>query len=173
MDKVVILYQSRYGSTKKYAQWLQEKLGCTMMETKSAKLQDVMQYDTIILGGGIYVNTVAGISFLRKHIEKLKNKRILVFAVGAAPKSEEYIQAVEHQNLKGLLQGIPFYYCRGEWNEEVLNLKDKTMINMFKKMLAKKDLSSLPTYEVEMIDSLTEQKDWTDPSYLEPIIESL
>jgi len=36
MEKIVIMYQSKYGATKKYAQWLSEELGCDLMETKNA-----------------------------------------------------------------------------------------------------------------------------------------
>ena len=32
----IILYQSKYGATKKYAQWLSEKTGFPCVETKQA-----------------------------------------------------------------------------------------------------------------------------------------
>ena len=36
----IILYQSKYGATKKYAQWLSEKTGFPCVETKQARLSD-------------------------------------------------------------------------------------------------------------------------------------
>ena len=54
MSKGIILYQSKYGATKKYAQWLQEETGFDWLETKSANWQQLCEYDTIILGGGVY-----------------------------------------------------------------------------------------------------------------------
>ena len=42
----IILYQSKYGATKKYAQWLSEKTGFPCVETKQARLSDVREYDT-------------------------------------------------------------------------------------------------------------------------------
>ena len=50
--KGIILYTSKYGTTKRYADWLAEATGFDCVETKNAKIKDVMQYDTIILGGG-------------------------------------------------------------------------------------------------------------------------
>ena len=37
----VILYQSKYGSTKKYVQWLSEETGFPCNAIKQAKLSDV------------------------------------------------------------------------------------------------------------------------------------
>ena len=34
MGKGIILYQSKYGATKKYAEWLQDKTGYDCVETK-------------------------------------------------------------------------------------------------------------------------------------------
>lgn len=89
--KGIIIYQSKYGATKKYAQWLSEKKGFPCVETKRARLSDVREYDTILLGGGIYASGIAGLSFLKKNIKELQGKKILVFCVGASPYGEKHI----------------------------------------------------------------------------------
>ena len=38
MSRGIILYQSKYGATKKYVDWLVEKLGYDYAETKNSKL---------------------------------------------------------------------------------------------------------------------------------------
>ena len=43
------------GSAKKYTQWLQEDTGFDCMETKSANVKSLQEYDTIILGGGVFL----------------------------------------------------------------------------------------------------------------------
>ena len=35
----IILYQSKYGAAKKYADWLSEELGFPCMETKKARVR--------------------------------------------------------------------------------------------------------------------------------------
>ena len=50
MGKGIILYQSKYGATKKYARWLQEMTGFECIETKTANLQRLREFDKIILG---------------------------------------------------------------------------------------------------------------------------
>ncbi|WP_334310276.1 flavodoxin domain-containing protein, partial [Clostridioides difficile] len=49
MKSVVVIYKSKYGSTKKYAKWLSELLSCDIFETKNINIEKVMKYDTIIL----------------------------------------------------------------------------------------------------------------------------
>ena len=88
----VILYQSKYGAAKKYADWLAEETGYPCMETKKADIKEIEKYDTIILGGGIYASGIAGLSFLKRNIGKLTGKKILVFCCGASPYEESAVQ---------------------------------------------------------------------------------
>lgn len=81
MSRGIILYQSKYGATKKYVDWLVEKLGYDYVETKDAKVANLLNYDVIILGGGVYASGIAGVQFLKKNIGQLTGKKIAVFAV--------------------------------------------------------------------------------------------
>ena len=69
MSKGIILYQSKYGATKKYAEWLVEKTGYDCVETKSVKAAHLQKYDVIVLGGGVYASGIAGLHFLKKNIK--------------------------------------------------------------------------------------------------------
>ena len=46
MSKGIIIYQSKYGSTKKYVQWLQEATGFDAIEVKKAKADMMNDYHT-------------------------------------------------------------------------------------------------------------------------------
>ena len=78
----IILYKSKYGATRKYADWLSESTGFACLETDKADIGVVAEYDVIVLGGGIYASGVAGLSFLKKNIAKLKDKKLIVFCCG-------------------------------------------------------------------------------------------
>ena len=71
MKKGIILHQSKYGATKKYANWLVEETNFDCIETQNANAKDLKQYDIVILCGGIYASGIAGLSFFRKNIAKL------------------------------------------------------------------------------------------------------
>lgn len=171
MGKGIILYQSKYGATKKYAQWLQEETGFDCMETKSAKLQQLCAYDTIILGGGVYASGIAGLSFLKKNIANLTDKRILVFCVGASPYDESAIAQIRKLHFKDGLSEVPLVYCRGAWNEDAMTFKDRTLCKMLQKAVGKKDPATYEIWEKALMCAVGQKCDWTDKKYLEPIID--
>ena len=165
------MYKSKYGATKKYAEWLSEELSCDLIETKKADINKIKEYDRIILGGGIYASGISGISFLKKNYEKLKDKKIAVFAVGASPYNDEAFKILKEHNLRDSLSEIPFFYCRGSWDEDKMSWKDKTLCNMLKKFVAKKAPADYEPWEEALIQAMGSQFDWTNKENLKPIIE--
>ena len=89
---------------------------------KMADPGEVGQYDVILLFGGIYASGISGLSFLKKHINQWKDKKIAVFCVGASPWDETAFQAVKKHNMKGLLEKIPVFYGRGSLGSESYDL---------------------------------------------------
>ena len=104
MSKGIILYQSKYGSAKKYAQWLEQEIGYVLMETKKAELHQLSDFDVIVLGGGVYASGIAGLQFLKKNIGRLSGKKIAVFAVGASPYDGKAIQQIRDKDYPNALR---------------------------------------------------------------------
>ena len=170
MKKGIILYQSKYGATKKYAEWLKEATQFECMETKKADMKKVQQYDVIILGGGIYASGIAGLSFLKKNIQYLKDKKIVVFCVGASPYDEDAFAEIYKHNFKDALKDLACFYCRGAWNEEELSLTDRTLCRMLQKAVAKQDPSAYEPWQRALMCAVGQKCDWTDRKYIEPIL---
>lgn len=171
MKSCVVLYQSKYGTTKKYAEWLAEELSCDLIETKKATIEQIEKYKTIILGGGIYASGIAGISFLKKYHERLKNKKVIVFAVGASPYDEKAIAALREHNFKEEYSHIPLFYCRGAWNEAVMSWTDRLLCSLLKKAVAKKDPATYEPWETALMQAAGISFDWSYRAYLKQIVE--
>lgn len=171
MNKGIILYQSKYGATKKYVDWLIESTNFNCIETSKAKVEELQQYELIILCGGIYASGIAGLQFIRKNINKLNDKKILVFCVGASPYDETAFNEVKSRNLREDLKEIPLFYGRGAWDEESMTFKDKTLCKMLKKAIAKKDPSTYEPWMKALMSAVGEKCDWTDKKYLKPLLE--
>ena len=97
------------------------------MEIKKTDIKDLAKYDIVILAGGIYASGIAGLTFLKKHIKQMENKRIAVFCVGASPFDEQAFKQIYEHNFSGNLSNIPCFYGRGAWNEEKMSFADRTM----------------------------------------------
>ena len=169
--KGIILCRSKYGASRKYADWLSEETGFKVIDTKNADIKEVSGYDTIILGGGVYASAVAGIAFLKKNIDALRGKKIYVYCCGAAPYDDEILDIIKKKNLKDKLSGIPCFYYQGMWDLEGMNFADKAMCKMYIKMLDKKDPSTISAWERPFLEAKDKKCDWTKKEYLTPLLK--
>lgn len=169
----IILYTSKYGATKRYADWLAEETGFSCIETKKASISDIAKYDAIILGGGIYASGIAGLSFLKKNIGKLSGKKIVVFCDGASPFEEKAFQQLLDRNLTDSLSGIPCFYCRGGWDMNAMSFTDKALCKMLLKAVVKKKPEECEVWEKALLEVGDKKCDWTDKAYIVPILEAI
>ena len=164
--KPVILYRSKYGATKQYAGLLSKALGCDCMINKGITAGQLTQYDTVILGGGLYAGHIAGVDFLKKNYPLLMDKKIAVFAVGAAENNDTYFRDVRKNNLTPEMKGVPLFYCRGSWDEDKLSWPHKMMIKAMRKMVFKQETAEA----MALIDALKDPHNWVTQEQLAPIV---
>ena len=173
MENGIIIYQSKYGATEKYASWLQELTGFVCVQASKAVLHEVAQYHVIVFCGGIYASGIAGLSFLKKHIGSLNGRKIAVFCVGASPYDEHALQEIKSHNLKGELRNIPLFYGRGIWDESKMKFVDRNLCRLLQKSVAKKDPSTYEPWMKALMSAVGQSCDWTDKKYLSPLLEYL
>ena len=125
MENILIIYKSKYGAAREYAQLLGKALATVPVSIDQAKSQMITSADIIILCGGIYAASIAGLSFLKKNAALLSGKKTAVFAVGASPYDQKTLEELKKRHLSGALDGVPLFYGRGAWNEEIMTAKDK------------------------------------------------
>ena len=154
MKEGIILYQSKYGATKKYVDWLIDETKYDCNETSNAKIKEIVKYDTIILCGGIYASGIAGLSFFRKNYDILKNKKLAILCVGASPLEKQAFNEVKARNLKEDLKNIPTFYGRGTWNEEKMSFKDRTLCKLLQKTIANKDPKTYEPWMKALMDAM-------------------
>lgn len=171
MSKGIILFQSKYGATKKYAAWLQEVTGFDCIQTKRASADALQGYDVIILGGGVYASGISGFSFLKKNFEKLKKKKLGVFCVGASPYDEKAIEQIRQMHFIDELSSVPLFYFRGAWDEEAMSFGDRTLCRMLQKAVAKQDPNTYEPWQKALMCAVGQKCDWTDKSYIKPLIQ--
>ena len=58
MNKITVIYESKYGFTLRYAKWISEALSCKLLEQKNVRPKDLEETDTIIYGGGLYAGGI-------------------------------------------------------------------------------------------------------------------
>jgi menaquinone-dependent protoporphyrinogen IX oxidase len=171
MEKTIVIYQSKYGATKKYAEWLSQKLCADLVEKSKCNKELLKDYDTIIYGGGIYATGIAGFSFVKKCYESIKDKKVIIFTVGASPYEETAAAELRKRNFTEEMDTVPCFYCRGAFDESVMTVKDRLLIGLLKKAVGKKDPSKYELWEKALMASIGEAADWTSQEYLTQIID--
>ena len=104
MKNGTIIYQSKYGSAKKYAEWPGQMTGFRCVEISEASRREVAAYQSVVLCGGIYASGIAGLPFLKKNMEQPKDKKTAVLCAGASPCDEKAFAEIKARNLTGNLR---------------------------------------------------------------------
>jgi menaquinone-dependent protoporphyrinogen IX oxidase len=173
-DKTIVIYKSKYGSTKKYAQWIAKRVQGDLVENSEVKLGDLQKYDTIILGGSLHAVGIKGVKLLTENFEQLKDKQIIVFAVGCSPVTEEAINhIINHNFTEEIKERINFFYLRGAFNYKKLNLIDKLLMLALKFKIKMQKKGELDEDTKALLDSYDNPVDFTDEEAIAPIIESI
>ena len=85
MGKVAVVYRSKSGYTEKYAKWIAKAVGADLLRGEKTRIEDLMDYDTVVYGGGLYAVGINGLKLITDNYDKLKNKKLIVFGLGASP----------------------------------------------------------------------------------------
>ena len=171
MNNGLVLYKSKYGATKKYAEMLKEELDCDIFEIKGHCDIELETYSWIIFAGGIYASGIVGLDFLKKKYHSLKQQTLAIFCVGASPFDETALEEIRKRNLKDEFMNIPVFYGRGIWDESKMNWKDRTLCKILQKAVAKKSPDLCEPWMKALLSSVGQKHDWTDRKYLIPLIE--
>ncbi len=173
MNKTVVIYQSKYGTTQKYANWIADATGADLIEKSNVDIHQLAKYDTLIYGGGLYASGILGASIIVKHYAELKHKNIIVFTVGMeSPEHKEaFIPIIEKNFPADIRKNINFFHFRGGINYAKLNIKHKIMMKLLQTKVASKrtpseqDKAFLATYGKKI--------DFTDKTTIAPLLEYL
>lgn len=161
LKRMIIIYESKTGFTKKYADMLAAKTGIKAFQVK--ELSKVNSDEEIIFLGWMKAGKIQGLDKLRKHNVKA------VCASGMGQTAEPSTDAVIARNK---IEGIPFFYMLGgcfPLNE--LKGMDKIMMSMFLKMLkSRKDKDEKLIESISMIEN---GFDGVKEENLQPVLEWL
>lgn len=153
----IVVYKSKYGSTKLYAEWIKEELDCDIADAKSVNIGDLVKYDNIIYGGGLYAEIIHGVHLLTKNFDKLKDKKIAIFTTGITPLDcrEYYEGEVIEKNFKnGIPENVKIFNFLGKMLMEELTPVHRASLKTLKKIMsARKNPTEMELLLIELCDA--------------------
>lgn len=170
--KKIVIYKSKYGATQKYARWISEELNCEMKDAKTVNIDELLQYDTIIYGGGLYAEVINGVILITKNIDRLKDKKLIVYTTGITPIEcrDYYDKLVIEKNFNlDMLKYIKVYNFMGKMILDELSLVHKTALKTLKKIMqGKENPSEMEKLLIELCDA---NGDFTSKESVKELIE--
>ena len=174
--RILVTYASKYGTTKRYAQWIAEDLACDLRDSREVNAELLKSYDILIHGGGLYAGGLSGIQTIVKNYDAISNKRIILFSCGLAdpedPENVAHIEAgLEKVLTPEMREKIRQFHLRGGIDYSRLGLTHKAMMAMLRQSMLRKDRESLRDEDRLMLDTYGQQVDFTDKSAIAPLLE--
>lgn len=165
MRKIAVVYKSKRGSTKQYAQWIAEETGADLFDADQCKSPDLSDYDTIVFGGWLRAGGLQGIEFLRKNMDTFCVKDVLAFAVGLNVDGIAARQECRDINFKKELENVPCYFLRGAYQPDKIKGGDKIIMGIMKKLMGDNN--------PELKDAIINGADYVERNEIKYIVEAL
>lgn len=171
--KIIVIYQTKYGSTKEYASWIASELSADLCHLNDIHLKKINLYDVVVFGSYVRAKKIVDIDFLSKNWNLLETKKIVLFTVSGAPAgSGILISAFEKGLPLEIRSNIKYFQLQGRLGK--LDIRDS--LSMFfarksfeiKNILQGKSVSYNPFLPFDKVNKAT-----IDPlvSYVKSIIK--
>ena len=150
--RTLILYTSKTGNTKKYAEDIAQAVNGDVFPLKKYKWKDVGDYDSIVFGGWVMGGKIQGIDDFLSHYDEISDKNILVFSSGMGFVTSESSDRLISGNVLDIYH-IRYYQLRGSFDYSKLHFPYNFMINTSLRALRKDPDSA---QDLSMVENLKE-----------------
>lgn len=170
-QKILIIYKSSTGFTKKYALLLAKRLGCTAIDFKHTKSVPLSDFDLIIFGTRAHAGSIDGLKKLRDTLRQRKGTDLdILFVTGAVPDTEkDVIGKLWKDNLtRDELSHLPHFYMPSGLCYEKMSFLDKILMKGLSAML--KNKKNKTDKDLEFEQRIAGSFDISSEEYIEPVI---
>ncbi|MDR1735976.1 MAG: flavodoxin domain-containing protein [Oscillospiraceae bacterium] len=168
MANIAVIYKSIYGTTKQYAEWIAEELSASLLEASNVKPAQLMDYDVVIYGGGLYAGGIAG----AKLVSKNPCKSLVVFTVGlATPEITDYTDIITKSFTSEYRNKIKVFHLQGGMDYGQLSMIHKAMMAFKKKEVEKTPLSERTNDDLLLLETYGGKCVFTDRETIKPLVD--
>lgn len=165
--KTLLVYKSKTGFTKRYAEWIAKELGCEMKDYSDISKNSLDDVDLLIYGGGIHAGRIYNIKKIIKLAQEQKCK-LVVFATGASPADLKDQIAKTWKNNK-IDNSIPHFYMQSGLCYEKMSCSEKLLMKIFAQIMSsKKEKTKM---ESDMSHAISRSYDVSSKEYIKPLVK--
>ncbi len=170
--KTIVVYRTKYGSSKQYATWIAEALQCEARDGKDTPLQDILAHDVIIYVGGLYASRVKGFKKISKHWDALQGKQIILCMVGMTNPIEKdgYQRAFEYNVYKPYRKQVKYFALRGNQLFSQMGLLHRLMMKVPKSITQKIPVEKRTEDDVHFLEHFGEDVHHINQDYIHDVV---
>lgn len=172
-NKIIVVYKSSTGFTKKYAEMIAEEINCTLADYKTVNVKMLSEYNTVVFGSRAHAGLIDGYKKAKELFQKSEANKFVLFVTGATPNTaEDVIEEFWKQNLTAdELSEIPHFYMQSGLCYEKMSFWDKLMMKAAALIIKnKKDKDS---NDKAFEQAITNSYDISSKTYIEPLVSFL
>jgi len=169
MHTIAVVYTSKYGSAKQYAEWIAEELNASLFEAASMTPAQLLTFDVVVYGGGLYASGINGVKLITKN----PCKSLVLFTVGLAnPDTTDYSEILRKNFTQELLSKAKVFHLRGGIDYKKLNFVHRIMMAMVKKIkVDKKPPEQRSDEERAFLEAYGKKIDFTNKAAITPLVD--
>lgn len=186
MGHCLVVYKTKYGSTKRYVDWIQEETDADIIEADKVTDDILRKYDIVVFGSPMYKIDFLIAPVIKEHWETIKDKMIIVFLSSSAEVTTVVPFWFYHASFpENMRKKMMFYPIGGCINRKILSSSDLDFVNnnniefLLKKMT--KEMGKLPQEAYQKITDEylnimqlgKEDFDRVEKKYIRPVISKI
>lgn len=142
MKKIAVVYSSKSGHTKQYADWLKEEIDdVDIIPAATFSPSQTMAYKLIIFACGVYGDKLSIMDFIKKNITAMAPQKTMIMAVSWYTNDSEDAKKklIEENYPEQFKNTVPIFVLNSGINKKSLSAMDKMKLTAAQVMIDKKD----------------------------------
>lgn len=142
MKKIAVVYSSKSGHTKQYADWLKEEIDdVDVIPAATFSPSQTMAYKLIIFACGVYGDKLSIMDFVKKNITAMAPQKTMIMAVSWYTNDSEEAQKklIEENYPEQFKNTVPLFVLNSGIDKKSLSAMDKMKLTAAQVMIDKKD----------------------------------
>lgn len=167
MENTVVLYESKYGYTKQYAEWIASECNASLYSLNECNDLILYEADLVVFGGGVYGSMINGLNKFRSKMKRHSDLKVIYFAAGIRPMTKRTIKLLQQNNFEDSTTDL--MYFQSGLNQENLSKTDKIMLKIYSTMMKRTHDSHKE--DAEVLNLMKSNSEYISCEQVLPIVE--
>jgi len=129
--KGIIIYSSKYNTTKEYGQWISEETDFKTVSLKDFTLKDIEDKDLVIIGSPVMAFQPKLSKWIEKNWNFLKDKKVYLYTTSGAPSSDPaLVKAFVNSVPQEIGEEVTYFPFSGRMIYSKLSVTDKLLMKI-------------------------------------------